>query len=257
LNCYVDADFAGLWHYEDDQDPVCVKSRTGYMLTFGGCPILWVSKLQTEIALSTMEAEYIALAQSMRDLIPARLMTLEVLKTFDIKLDGVWTHSTVFEDNNGALTLANAPKMTPRSKHIGIKYHFFREAVKQLYIHVVKIESERQQADIFTKGLPAEKFTNVRKQSMGWHSSLELEGVSDMRGGTPDMRGGTAVPENSRCGSDDVTVRTSNCARPRSAHEWKMFKNKGKTKNIVREQNQPCSFTPLNRVRVPRATYPV
>ena len=97
--------------------------------------------------------------------------------------------------------------------------------------------------------------------SMGawdYYTCVRNPAVSDMRGdGAPDMRGGTAVPENSRCGSDDVTVRTSNCARPRSAHEWKMFKNKGKTKNIVREQNQPCSFTPLNRVRVPRATYPV
>ena len=54
INCYVDADFAGLWGYEDDQDPVCVKSRTGYVLTLGDCPFLWVSKLQTEIALSTL-----------------------------------------------------------------------------------------------------------------------------------------------------------------------------------------------------------
>ena len=65
-----DADFAGLWGQEDDQDPVCVKSRTGYVLLFGGCPLLWVSKRQTEIALSTMEAEHETLSQSMRDLLP-------------------------------------------------------------------------------------------------------------------------------------------------------------------------------------------
>jgi hypothetical protein len=64
LDCYVDADFAGLWNHEDDQDPVCVKSRTGYVITLGGCPVLWVSKLQTEIALSTLESEYIALSQA-------------------------------------------------------------------------------------------------------------------------------------------------------------------------------------------------
>jgi hypothetical protein len=40
LECYVDADFAGLWNHEDDQDPVCVKSRTGYVITLGECPIL-------------------------------------------------------------------------------------------------------------------------------------------------------------------------------------------------------------------------
>ena len=71
-DCYVDADFAGLWGVEHDQDPICVKSRTGYLVTYKNCPLHWASKLQSQIALSTMEAEYIALSQSMRDLIPLR-----------------------------------------------------------------------------------------------------------------------------------------------------------------------------------------
>ena len=53
LDCYVDADFAGLYGVEDAQDPISVKSRTGYCLTLGNCPLIWVSKLQTEVALST------------------------------------------------------------------------------------------------------------------------------------------------------------------------------------------------------------
>jgi hypothetical protein len=64
LDCYVDADFAGLYGVEDSQNPVSVKSRTGYVLMLANCPLLWVSKMQTEIAASTMEAEYIALSQS-------------------------------------------------------------------------------------------------------------------------------------------------------------------------------------------------
>ena len=72
LDCYVYADFAGLYGVEDNQDPVCIKSSTGYCLTLGGCPLVWVSRLQTEIALSTAEAEYIALSQSLQDLIPMR-----------------------------------------------------------------------------------------------------------------------------------------------------------------------------------------
>ena len=71
LSCYVDADFGGLWNYENDQDSVCVKSRTRYVMTLGGSPILWNSKLQTEIALSTTEAEYIALSQAMREYPPS------------------------------------------------------------------------------------------------------------------------------------------------------------------------------------------
>ena len=114
LDCYVDADFAGLWGYEDDQDPVCVKPWTGYMLTLGDCPILWVSRLQTEIALSTLEAEYVALSLAMRELLPMR----ELLQEVGDELNMDFTkpsimHSTVFEDNNGALGLASSPKIMP------------------------------------------------------------------------------------------------------------------------------------------------
>ncbi len=52
LDCYVDADFAGLWKVGNESDPVCVKSRTGYALLSSGCPLTWASRLQTEIALS-------------------------------------------------------------------------------------------------------------------------------------------------------------------------------------------------------------
>ncbi|KAI2505066.1 hypothetical protein MHU86_9342 [Fragilaria crotonensis] len=60
-------DFAGLWGFEDPQDPTCVKSRTGYVLCLAGCPIIWASKLQSDIALSTMEAEYNALSMALRN----------------------------------------------------------------------------------------------------------------------------------------------------------------------------------------------
>ena len=70
LDCYVDADFAGLLGYEDEQDPVSVKSRTGFTLTLFGCPIIWQSKLQTEIALSSTAAEYVAFSMAMRELLP-------------------------------------------------------------------------------------------------------------------------------------------------------------------------------------------
>ena len=62
IDMYADADFAGLYNTEDKQDPVSVKSRDGILLTFGNVPILWSSKLQSEIALLTLEAEYIALS---------------------------------------------------------------------------------------------------------------------------------------------------------------------------------------------------
>jgi hypothetical protein len=57
IDCYVDADFAGLWGYEDRNDVSCVKSRTGYVINIANCPVIWKSKLQYCIASSIMEAE--------------------------------------------------------------------------------------------------------------------------------------------------------------------------------------------------------
>ena len=45
VDCYADADFAGLWGHEDPQDPICARSRTGFVLNFSNCPLLWVSKI--------------------------------------------------------------------------------------------------------------------------------------------------------------------------------------------------------------------
>jgi hypothetical protein len=78
LDMYCDADSAVLFNYEEHQDPVCVKSRTGIVITLGDCPLVWQSKLQTEIALSTIEAGYIALWQGMRQLIPMRGLLHEI-----------------------------------------------------------------------------------------------------------------------------------------------------------------------------------
>ena len=58
--CFVDADFAGGWTQADADNAEQVMSRTGFVIRYAGCPISWSSKLQSEIALSTAEAEYIA-----------------------------------------------------------------------------------------------------------------------------------------------------------------------------------------------------
>ena len=65
VDCFVNTDFAGQWNIENPEDPLCVKSRMGYVLLVGNCPVHWVSKLQSEILVSTMEAEYISLSMAM------------------------------------------------------------------------------------------------------------------------------------------------------------------------------------------------
>eukprot|EP00957_Ditylum_brightwellii_P029402 2222671-Ditylum_brightwellii.AAC.1 len=76
--------------------------------------------------------------------------------------------STVFEDNNGAIRVATCPKLTPTSKFIAVKYHWFRQHVESGEVHIVKVESSKQLADIFTKGLQGEKFLAIRKLLCGW-----------------------------------------------------------------------------------------
>jgi hypothetical protein len=65
---HVDCDFAGKWVKEDAiANPSTAKSRTGYIISYGGCPIVWASKLQTKVVLSSTESKYIGLSESLRD----------------------------------------------------------------------------------------------------------------------------------------------------------------------------------------------
>ena len=192
VDCYVDADFCGLWGSEDSNDPVVTKSRTGYVILLAGCPLLWRSVLQTETSVSTMMAEYVALSSAMRELLPLKRLvkTVAQIVTGDENVKIV-TKSDVFEDNNGALTVATLPKITPQSKFFAVKLHFFREHVKtesnpQGEIHIQKIESVNQLADIMTKGLVEAKFVPLRDRLMGWdieanlHSRGSVEDVSQL-----------------------------------------------------------------------------
>ena len=173
VDCYPDADFAGLYGYEDVQDPHCARSRTGYVILAFRCPVLWVSRMQTELALSTMEAEYVAMSTACKDLFPV----VDVIRSLSVAVglgDDFDTrfHIKVHEDNVGALTLGRLEpgRMTPRSKHYAIKYHWFRERVSdpanRITLH--KVESRYQLGDIFTKGLTKENFERLRRLLMGW-----------------------------------------------------------------------------------------
>ena len=168
LECFVDADFAGGWNVLEPGNPNNVMSRTGFVIYYAGCPILWKSKLQTEIALSTTESEYIALSQALRDVIPMMALLLELNKLIDIHIPKPDIHCKVFEDNNSCIAVAESPKFTPRTKHIAIKYHHFRSFVKNKSINISHIGTKEQIADIFTKPLEGALFIYLRKKLSGW-----------------------------------------------------------------------------------------
>ena len=78
IDAYPDADVTSLYGYEDNNDPVCVHSCTGYVITVAGCPIYWSSKLQTKTTTSTMEAEVIDLGNCCRNLLPIIALVDEI-----------------------------------------------------------------------------------------------------------------------------------------------------------------------------------
>ena len=174
LECFADADFAGSWDRTDPLDPENVKSRSGHIIKFAGCPIHWGSKLQDLVSLSTVESEYISLSYATRQVLFI-LHLLEELKEnkIDFELPIANVYAKCFEDNTGCLDLAKTPKLRPRTKHIAVKYHHFRSHVRSkenptgiLELHWVS--TDKQQADIFTKPLPPKTFLALRRLICGW-----------------------------------------------------------------------------------------
>ena len=118
-----------------------------------------------------MEAEYVAMSMAMKDLIPLQRIVKTIMEAVGIDPDLKSTmKSEVWEDNAGALILAKLepPRMTLRSKHYALKYHWFRYKIKELDIGLNKIGTKQQLADILTKGLPKVDFQRIRLMLMGW-----------------------------------------------------------------------------------------
>ena len=180
MDAYVDSDFMGLYGRENPSDPTSAKSRTGFVICINGCPIVWSSKLQDGIALSTMMAEYYALSTAMRDVLPLRELAKGIARGLNISEDCITNFkTTVWEDNNGALSLANLEpgQHTPRSRFYHSRLHWFRSHITRESesgadvkdgIYVKKIETVNQLADLFTKPLPKEVFELLRKKLLGW-----------------------------------------------------------------------------------------
>ena len=170
IDAFPDADFAGMYGHEKPTDPACAKSRSGFVIVFAGVPILWHSRLQSETALSTMEAEINALAACMRELIPIIDMVKELANAVGLQAGDVNMNVSVHEDNSGALVLAETlpPQFTPRSKYYATKTIWFREEIHKRGINLKKIETSEQLGDIFTKGLPQATFEYLRAKIVGW-----------------------------------------------------------------------------------------
>ena len=109
------------------EDASTAKSRSGHAITCAGCPVLWISKLQTNAALSTTEAECIALSQSLRDKITVMKLTREIKeRVYKARSNTPKVTCEFFEDNEGAMEVAIFTKMKPKNNHINQMHHHFR-----------------------------------------------------------------------------------------------------------------------------------
>jgi hypothetical protein len=172
LECFVDADWAGSWQHRSCHDPLSAHSRTGYVIMYAGCPIIWASKMQPLIALSTTEAEYIALSTALREVIAVMHLMQELRrKQFTVFHPTPKITCRTFEDNQSCIEIATNHKTRPRTKHLSVRLHHFRSFVISKAVTIEHISTKEQIADMFTKPLARVQFCKLRNRLMCWSLS--------------------------------------------------------------------------------------
>lgn len=132
------------------------KSYSGYCFKICGSVVSWESRKQCSVALSSTEAEYVAISEASREAVYLRNMLGELVENFSC--------ITLYNDNQSAQKLCLNPALHKRSKHIDIKYHFIREMISKNIVSVNYLASNDMPADILTKALSLskhEKFSNI------------------------------------------------------------------------------------------------
>ena len=132
------------------------KSYTGSCFKYGGGAISWKAKKQRTVALSTAEAEYMALTEAAKEAI----LLKRLLSDMGVKHEAM----KIWNDNQAAQNLAKNPVTNKKSKHIDIKEHFIRENIKQKLIEVAYMKTEDMEADMFTKALPGPRLKDLLKR---------------------------------------------------------------------------------------------
>eukprot|EP00253_Pinus_taeda_P028609 PITA_28609 len=151
LHTYTDTDWAG--GVEDR------KNTSGGAFFMGSRLVSWFSKKQSSIALSIVEAEYVAVASCCTQLI----WMMQTLQDFQITCT---PPISILCDNTSAISISKNPFMHSKTEHIPIKYHFLREQVLEKKVKLEYVPSKEQVADILTKPLPKETFEYL-KQKLG------------------------------------------------------------------------------------------
>ena len=132
------------------------KSQSGYFLKLAGGAISWTSRAQKTIALSSTEAEYMALSDCSRQVVWMHTLLGEL---------GYHLHPIpICGDNQGSIFIASNPVTEKRSKHIDIRYHYIREVIERKLAEVFFIDGDKNPADLLTKNLGSVKFLLFRPE---------------------------------------------------------------------------------------------
>ncbi|GKC55506.1 hypothetical protein Tco_1078251 [Tanacetum coccineum] len=127
----------------------------GYTFLVHGCVVSWKATLQYVVALSTTEAEYMALTEAVKEAI----WLWGLLEEFGVELNTVAVNC----DNQGAIHLSRNHVFHERTKHINVRYHFIREVLEAKTVKVLKVGTEYNDADALTKVVPGLKLQHCLK----------------------------------------------------------------------------------------------
>jgi Reverse transcriptase (RNA-dependent DNA polymerase)/gag-polypeptide of LTR copia-type/GAG-pre-integrase domain/Integrase core domain len=152
IKAYCDADWAG--------DATDRKSTTGMLVLIGDCVVSWLSKKQSVVALSTAESEYLSISTTVQEVMWIRQLLQEIGYPQQAP-------TTIYSDNRAAIENSRNDVGHSRMKHIDIRHHFIREAVKENRIDIRWIDTNHQLADVLTKSVTKIKFKYMTNRIMG------------------------------------------------------------------------------------------
>jgi hypothetical protein len=130
------------------------KSISGYIFLLGGGAIAWSSKKQQTTALSTAEAEYVAAVHCFKQVLWFR----SFFKELNMPQPDM---STIYSDNQAAISITHHPEFHARTKHLDIALHFIRDHVEAGTVRVIYVESSENLVDFFTKAVPRQAHTTA------------------------------------------------------------------------------------------------
>ena len=141
ITCFTDSDYA--------TDPVTRRSVTGYIIYVHGVPVVWRSKAQQSITLSSTEAEWYALSEGVKEVRflqqLCESMMIQVVKPVTVRIDNI-----------AAISMSKNVTTTSRTRHVDVRTKYVREYVEDGVIKIIFVRTENNDSDILTKNLSSE-----------------------------------------------------------------------------------------------------